>query len=180
MEENGMSDRIKLAEKEEERRIWHSPDIVALCIDSYTGERQEGRIYHQYADTPLCFASLMAAFLQMDAFYDAICFPFASVRPRSFFIDRKAAGAARKSRKMPKLPEYKRKDVVVMEAFEDVIKHRGEDATFIVRVQHRQHASWQGEVTWIDGQKKESFRSALELVRLIDGALNGEDKAFGQ
>ena len=130
-----MSDRIKLAEKEEERRIWHSPDIVALCIDSYNGERQEGRIYHQYTDTPLCFASLTAAFLQMDAFYDAICFPFASVRPRSFFIDRKAADAARKSRKMPKLPEYKRKDLVVMEAFEDVIKHRGEDATFIVRVQ---------------------------------------------
>ncbi|MDE7037496.1 MAG: hypothetical protein K2O98_05985 [Lachnospiraceae bacterium] len=62
-----------------------------------------------------------------------------------------------------------------MATFEDVIENRGTDATFIIRVQHRQHSSWQGEVTWVDEQKKEYFRSALELVRLIDGALGRPD-----
>ena len=59
--------------------------------------------------------------------------------------------------------------------FGEGIEKRGTDETFIIRVQKRQHSSWQGEVTWVDEQKKEYFRSALELVRLIDGALGRPD-----
>ncbi|MCI9007510.1 MAG: hypothetical protein HFI13_05295 [Lachnospiraceae bacterium] len=63
-----------------------------------------------------------------------------------------------------------------MEEFEKVIEHRGERATFLIRVQYRQHSSWQGEVVWVDQQKKEYFRSALELVKLLDSALGTEEK----
>ena len=41
-------------------------------------------------------------------------------------------------------------------------------ATFIVRIQYRQNASWQGQVTWAEENKTASFRSALELLKLID------------
>ena len=44
-------------------------------------------------------------------------------------------------------------------------------ATFAVRVLFRQNASWQGEVTWLEGKREESFRSVLELILLMDGAL---------
>lgn len=63
------------------------------------------------------------------------------------------------------------------EAFDDMIAHRGQGATFIIRVQYRQHSSWQGEVVWVDGGKKRYFESVLELVRLIDRALEGADGA---
>lgn len=164
-------------EKEyEEQRIWNSPNIVTLCMDSYNKERQDGRLYHQYTDQPVRFASLLTAIEQMDTFYDDIQFPFASTESRSFFVDRRAREAAlRRSRRIPELPEYKRKDMRKMATFDDVIENRGTDATFIIRVQHRQHSSWQGEVIWVDGQKKEYFRSALELVKLIDGALGDSD-----
>ena len=47
----------------------------------------------------------------------------------------------------------------------------GHKASFIVRVTSRQNATWQGTVTWTDGQRTQPFRSALELIRLIDSAL---------
>jgi hypothetical protein len=47
----------------------------------------------------------------------------------------------------------------------------GKLATFAVRVLFRQNASWQGSVFWIEGGKEEHFRSVLELLLLIDGAL---------
>ena len=53
----------------------------------------------------------------------------------------------------------------------------GKLATFVVHVQCHQNATWQGEITWLDEEKKESFRSLLELIKLMDaavGACGGE------
>ena len=169
---------LDMEAKERERLVWQCPNIVVLCIDSYGRQQQKGRFYHQYMAGPVCFSSWIAAFKQMDDFYDEIAFPYPSVRMRSFFVDRNAVGQVLTEGQ--KQMEYKRKDRVKMETFHDVAGHRGDDATFVIRVQYRQHASWQGEVTWIDGQKKEYFRSALELVRLIDGALCEKGEAAGR
>ncbi|MBQ3797417.1 MAG: hypothetical protein II842_14290 [Butyrivibrio sp.] len=43
--------------------------------------------------------------------------------------------------------------------------------TFIVRVDHCENETWQGRVTWAEENKSEHFRSALELIKLIDGAM---------
>ena len=43
--------------------------------------------------------------------------------------------------------------------------------TFVVHVRYRQNATWQGSVTWVDEQREQYFRSTLELLKLIDGAL---------
>ena len=50
--------------------------------------------------------------------------------------------------------------------------------TFIIKVLDQQNATWQGSVTWVDEQREQYFRSALELLKLIDGALekNNEDE----
>lgn len=49
--------------------------------------------------------------------------------------------------------------------------------TFIVKIINKQNATWQGSVTWVDEQKTQNFRSALELIKLIDGAMGGDDEA---
>ena len=41
-------------------------------------------------------------------------------------------------------------------------------ATLIVRILYRQNTTWQGEVTWTERDMTKQFRSALELIRLID------------
>ena len=61
------------------------------------------------------------------------------------------------------------------EALERVISHRGEAATFLIRVQYRQNSSWQGEVVWADQGRRQYFNSVLDLIRLIDGALEGTE-----
>lgn len=43
--------------------------------------------------------------------------------------------------------------------------------TFIIKVMDQQNATWQGSVTWVDEQREQYFRGTLELLKLIDGAL---------
>ena len=51
---------------------------------------------------------------------------------------------------------------------------RGKAATFEMRVLFRQHASWQGELLWLEKDARQSFRSSLELITLMDSALRAE------
>ena len=48
--------------------------------------------------------------------------------------------------------------------------------TFIIEVNDTQNQSWQGSIEWVQGQKKQAFRSVLELLKLMDSALNEEDE----
>ena len=52
--------------------------------------------------------------------------------------------------------------------------------TFVVRIYGQENATWQGEVHWTRGQKKLNFRSALELMKLIDSALEMSQKDQGE
>ena len=47
----------------------------------------------------------------------------------------------------------------------------GAVATFSMRILFRQDSSWQGSLTWIEGNQEEYFRSVLELIVLMENAL---------
>jgi len=47
--------------------------------------------------------------------------------------------------------------------------------TFIVNVKCRENSSWQGKVTWAQKSKTKYFRSALELIKMLDGAMDHAD-----
>ena len=51
-------------------------------------------------------------------------------------------------------------------------KRMGQGATFVVNILFRQHTSWQGTITWCEKNHEQSFRSVLELLNLMDSALN--------
>jgi len=44
------------------------------------------------------------------------------------------------------------------------------EGVFLVRVMQRQHHTWQGTVTWVEKEKTATFKSALELIMLVDQA----------
>ncbi len=46
--------------------------------------------------------------------------------------------------------------------------------SFVVEVKSQENHSWQGTITWVEGKKTEHFRSALELIRLMDSTLTDE------
>ena len=47
--------------------------------------------------------------------------------------------------------------------------------TFVVKIVSQQNSTWQGSVTWTEEKKAQNFRSALELLKLISGALDEGD-----
>lgn len=63
-----------------------------------------------------------------------------------------------------------------------MLKHRnplerhGELGSFVIRVHRRQHNSWQGFVTHLERNKTTAFRSALELLKIMDGILDKEER----
>ena len=46
-------------------------------------------------------------------------------------------------------------------------------------MQYRQNATWQGTVVWTEKEETKRFRSALELLKLMDSAIapDGEESA---
>ena len=57
-------------------------------------------------------------------------------------------------------------------------KVRRYNEAFLVRVEYQENARWQGTVTWTNRGKTMHFRSVLEMINLIDSAL--EEKGKGE
>lgn len=41
----------------------------------------------------------------------------------------------------------------------------------MVHIVSQENATWQGQVTWLDEKETKNFRSLLELIKLLDTAL---------
>ena len=50
-------------------------------------------------------------------------------------------------------------------------KNAYDNGTFIVKIEHCCKGTWQGEIVWAEENRKEKFRSALELMKLMDEAM---------
>lgn len=50
------------------------------------------------------------------------------------------------------------------------IQEESEIATFVLQIKFRQNKTWQGTVQWLEKKKTLNFRSALELIKIIDSA----------
>lgn len=136
-----------------------TPWGIILCVDYYRDEKINGRIYHRYQTEPIRIGGMLEAVFEIDAFFDRLGYPFPGTESH-YFIKHEKTQRIKMTRKL---------------SDEEMLKNNGEQGTFIIRVEQRQHSSWQGRVTWAEEGKTENFRSALELLKMIDGALDGRD-----
>ncbi|MCI8409154.1 MAG: hypothetical protein HFJ09_07805 [Lachnospiraceae bacterium] len=51
----------------------------------------------------------------------------------------------------------------------------GKMNTFVVKIIQTQNKSWQGMITWADKNETQYFRSALELMHMIQEVVEVED-----
>lgn len=135
---------------------YSAPNLLVLCVDSRQGDDVLGRLYSRFDRRPTAFGSSFDLIVKMDEFFDRINFPQSSLKPRSFY------GGSRG-------PAGKRPNEV--QKVMDMMEHRGDLATFVVHVQYRQNATWQGKIAWTDKKKECAFRSALEMLKLMDEAI---------
>lgn len=52
-------------------------------------------------------------------------------------------------------------------------------ATFTVEIRFTRNATWQGYVSWLEGRKRQCFRSELELLKLMAEAVPCEEEPVG-
>ncbi|MBM6990928.1 hypothetical protein [Mobilibacterium timonense] len=50
--------------------------------------------------------------------------------------------------------------------------------SFVINVLDNRNHTWQGTITWVESDKKQNFRSALELIELMDSVVGREHPAF--
>ncbi len=120
-----------------------------IRIYSYQDKNLQGTFYNPFYGEEVPFYNLTQLLLMMEEMMDDMKFPQEAVQSRRFKCCTKYLEPVRI---LPK---------PVQEAI----------ATFKVRVLFRQGASWQGKLSWAEGKQELAFRSALELVKLMDSAL---------
>ena len=128
-----------------------------IRIHSYADKNLAGTFYNQYYGEEIPFGNLTRLLLLLEDMMDEMECPQASIRSRRF-------GTAAK--------DAERKSLIgglQMKANQEII------ATFKVKILFRQGASWQGKVSWCEDGQEVAFRSALELVKLMDSALPQPD-----
>ena len=123
-----------------------------VCVDDRKDGRFSGRLYNPYWEGGAAFNGVMDFLVKMEELLDQMKLPQSFTAKRSF-------GPLPGSAATPE---------------PDLTRRHGEAATFSIRVLFRQNASWQGSVSWLEGRRDESFRSVLELLMLLNSALEQE------
>jgi len=135
-----------------------TPNGIVLCVDRVVQDNIGGRLFHGYLEKEILFEGFEDMVRKTDSFFDELGFPQRGTNERSF--EKISDTGVRRGRMTRMMDDDK------------LLQQHGEMGTFVIRVQHRQHSSWQGRVTWLEENETVYFGSALELLKLIDGALD--------
>ena len=128
-----------------------------LKLNSYCNRTVQGEITHVSSGQLFHFRSLLGMAFLIDERLEELGLPQRSVEMRSW--------------QHPDL--VKKEEVILADNTSDIesLKQVG-GSEFLVRVLFRQNASWQGEVHWLDTNEKKYFRSFLELILLLQEAMD--------
>ncbi|MDR3277209.1 MAG: hypothetical protein LBT12_00395 [Oscillospiraceae bacterium] len=127
-----------------------------IKIFTYENKIPTGVLINPYFDGEVHFSGVIQMLLLMDELQDGLSFPQKSMTPRSF-TERRAARAEAGSAAEPENAS----------GYQPL-------ASLKISIMFRQNASWQGSVAWLEESMQTEFRSALELVFLLDNVLDGK------
>ena len=133
-----------------------APDLMVICFDNRDGQMGTGRMYHYYNREEVPFLNEYHLLNLMEDVMESINYPQASTAMRNYREKESVNTQAGKEK-----PEK-------IVGKEELLAHRGKLSTFVVYIQYRQNATWQGDIIWVEGNVIRSFRSALEMLKLMD------------
>ena len=123
-----------------------------ICVDSYEQGVPQGRFYNLgQQQTGSAFHGLAQLLTGMEEIFNASGFPQTFTQMRYFTNESYACKGQ----------------------WMEPTQRDGCLATFVVKIFFRQHTSWQGNIIWLEKKVDQNFRSALELIFLMDSALGG-------
>lgn len=126
-----------------------------VYLFSFTLKTMTGILYNEFLAKFTRFTSEFELLDAMDDLFNCINFPQASFDRRGFY-NKKSMQITKKAEKI----------------VDDSIISQSEKTTFVVNVQYRRNSTWQGTITWVEQNRTRSFRSALEMLKLMEEAKN--------
>jgi hypothetical protein len=147
----------------ENGRYIGAPNGIVLCVNGRGQSGIEGELYHGYSKEGILFKGYEDIIKIAEKLFDALGFPYRGTG------DRDINGRIHSY--------YKEEGMARVLKDEEMLERHGDMGTFVIRVQHRQHSSWQGRVTYLEEDKSAYFRSVLELIKIIDGALDEAEQS---
>lgn len=122
-------------------------------VDSYENKQLAGTIYSPHYKYSRAYSSMVELILLMEELFNDVMPPKSWDRLRTFSGEPEASHL------------WDAKDKVQVD-------EGGKLSTFKIDVLFRQRASWQGVICWLENNHEECFRSVLELIELLDSAVN--------
>lgn len=150
---------------EENGRYIGTPNGMVLCVDKNSDGIVEGFLYHGYHKEGFPVKGYEQIIRIAERLFNALEFSFMGTGDRDIYG---RTHSRQKKERMARVLED-----------EKLLEKHGDMGTFVIRVQHRQHSSWQGRVTYLEENKSVYFRSVLELIKIIDGALDEAERTAG-
>lgn len=134
----------------QDKHYQYNAGSFIINIDSYENEVPSGKFCQTCQGEVTDFHSLMQLMMKMESAME-----MADDGPQSFTSMRTFT-----------IPPF-----LTAKYEETEFSTAGKIATFSVQVMFRMNSTWQGRITWLEGQQSQSFRSALELMMLMNSAL---------
>lgn len=130
-----------------------------VYVDSVAAGQPAGTFYHFQSHQPFHFSNMGDLVLQIDQLLDRLNHP-------ERFLKKRHWG----HQALPAPQPFAVEDMPV-----EFTRSRGQ-WTFTICVMTRQHGTWQGDIRWVEKDQKVYFRSALELLTLLQAALKTVDR----
>lgn len=167
---------------DEKKASLSEASAMLICLDEFDTCDWTGRLYIRSQTEPVSFWSLLELLERMETLYDQLNFPqvstsgrtFQAASPRKKSAKEDEGAAASRQRKKPAVEQP------VVWSEQEMRKERGRRATFLVRVQYRQRSTWQGQIHWAEKNRTMSFRSTLELLKLLDAAGDAKEAGWSE
>ena len=137
-----------------------------ICVNEVQNGGPIGFLFHKYSVEGIKFDNVFELLQQMEKVFEISQYPQSTTQTRSF-------------RTTENVNQDKKKVDQMMKA-EELLENKGELASFVIHVKYRQNSTWQGDIFWAEKQEKCYFRSALEMLKLIDNALDQTEEEHQQ
>ncbi len=128
---------------------------TALSDDSWGGH-----LHHVKSKQICSFSNVLEMALLIQAKLEKVGFPQSATEKRCWTNANPATG-------MEDRPDQRREK---MRERKSTVTPKG-GPTFFIRISYRQNASWQGSIQWLEGKSTRFFRSHLEMVMLMQEAV---------
>lgn len=154
-----------------EENVKLSGDVVShfmVYVDSADSGILSGMFFNDYMDKPANFCDLTQLFLLMDSWSNKMNCPKEYFEPR-YFVKEEEEKKSRQAEEIKPLSAFQKRRNT---------RECGNLATFKIDILFRQNASWQGNISWQEKRSQVSYRSLLELMRIIVSAVLHDGKQF--